>query len=204
VPKEPFTAHELSAILRAAAKLNLNNGVHDSDDRVTNDDLITFILFLRYSGLRIMDAAMTTIDRINAGRVHIYTQKTGQPVYVPLPPFLVERLKAVRLRHGKYLFTGTRSVRGETAAELWRTKTGRTTAVAGIVGGNPHRFRHTFAVELLLQGVPMENVSILLGHSSIRITEMHYSAWVKSRQDAVEEQVSRTWRTHETVASEST
>ena len=31
----------------------------------------------------------------------------------------------------------------------------------------------TFAVELRLAGVPLDRVSILLGHSSIRITERH-------------------------------
>lgn len=35
--------------------------------------------------------------------------------------------------------------------------------------------RDTFAVELLLKGTPIEEVAILLGHSSIRVTEKHYS-----------------------------
>jgi integrase len=34
--------------------------------------------------------------------------------------------------------------------------------------------RHTFAVELLKHGVPIETVSMLLGHASIRVTEKHY------------------------------
>jgi len=34
-----------------------------------------------------------------------------------------------------------------------------------------HRFRHTFAVEMLLAGVPIERVSLLLGHKTIRTTE---------------------------------
>jgi integrase/recombinase XerD len=40
-----------------------------------------------------------------------------------------------------------------------------------IEGGQARRFRDTFAVELLLQGVPMERVSVLLGHRSIRVTD---------------------------------
>jgi integrase/recombinase XerD len=32
----------------------------------------------------------------------------------------------------------------------------------------------TFAVELLLAGVPLERVSVLLGQPSIKVTEKHY------------------------------
>ena len=49
-----------------------------------------------------------------------------------------------------------------------------------------HRFRHTFAVEMLLAGVPIERVSILLGHKTVRTTEKYYSAWVKERQTRLE------------------
>jgi len=47
--------------------------------------------------------------------------------------------------------------------------------LAGVHRGHAHRFRDTFAVELLLAGVPLERVSILLDHSSVRITEKHYA-----------------------------
>jgi hypothetical protein len=45
-------------------------------------------------------------------------------------------------------------------------------------------------VDLLQAGVPLETVSVLLGHSSIRVTEKHYSPWVKSRQLKLEESIS--------------
>jgi len=54
----------------------------------------------------------------------------------------------------------------------------------------------TFAVELLLVGVPLEQVSILLGHASIKVTEKHYSPWVKARQDQLEAVVRSTFDYH--------
>ena len=45
----------------------------------------------------------------------------------------------------------------------------------GLSGGGPHMFRHFFATQLLLRGVPIIKVSILLGHSSITITQRHYA-----------------------------
>jgi len=56
-----------------------------------------------------------------------------------------------------------------------------------------HRFRHTFAVEMLLAGVPIEGVSILLGHRTVRTTERHYSAWVKERQTRLETEIKDAW-----------
>jgi integrase len=56
-----------------------------------------------------------------------------------------------------------------------------------------HRFRDTFAVGLLQAGVPMERVSVLLGHSSIKVTEKRYSPWVQARQDPLEADVRCAW-----------
>ena len=54
-------------------------------------------------------------------------------------------------------------------------------------------FRDTFAVEMLLAGVPIDQVSILLGHASVKITEKHYSPWVKARQLQLQHSVRNAW-----------
>lgn len=58
---------------------------------------------------------------------------------------------------------------------------------------HPQMFRDTFAVEMLLAGVPLEQVSMLLGHKSIKVTEKHYAPWVRARQEQLELSVQRAW-----------
>lgn len=50
-------------------------------------------------------------------------------------------------------------------------------------------FRDTFAVENLLAGVPIDQVSTLLGHSSVKVTERHYAPFVKARQLQLQQSV---------------
>ena len=52
-----------------------------------------------------------------------------------------------------------------------------------------HMLRDTFAVEMLLAGMPLEKVSKLLGHKSIGVTERYYAKWVKSRLEQLQADV---------------
>ncbi len=183
--KLPFEPAEMERIVKACREVRIQN--------VSNDEVLAFVLLLRYSGLRIGDASLLTIDRFKGDDLFLYTQKSGTHVYVPLPPFVMNTIRRIELRHGKYLFTGPESLRMETTSDLWRRKLGRVFKAAKIAGAHPHRFRHTFAVELLKKGVPMEEVSVLLGHSSVRITEKHYASWVQARQNILRAHVAKTW-----------
>ena len=67
-----------------------------------------------------------------------------------------------------FFWTGDGSLDGVVGS--WRKRVGKLFRLAGVSGAHPHRFRDTFATELLLTGTPMEGVSILLGHQSVKIT----------------------------------
>ena len=62
--------------------------------------------------------------------------------------------------------------------------------------------RRLFAVELLLTRVPIERVSVLLGHQSVRITERHYAPWVRSRQEHLEADLANAWKYDPLIALE--
>lgn len=49
-----------------------------------------------------------------------------------------------------------------------------------------HQLRDTFAVEHLLAGTTMQDLSRMLGHASIQVTEKYYAPWVPERQAALE------------------
>jgi len=53
--------------------------------------------------------------------------------------------------------------------------------------------RDTFAIELLLKDVPIDQVALLLGHKSIKTTEKHYAPFVKARQEQLIASVQKAW-----------
>jgi integrase/recombinase XerD len=90
-------------------------------------------------------------------------------------------------------FFWTGGSRLQTATGDWQAKLKKLFERANLADGHAHRFRDTFAVELLLANLPIERVSILLGHTSIRITEKHYAPWVRPRQEQAEADVRGAW-----------
>jgi integrase len=189
-PTMPYTRDEMSALLAACGQYTDWHG-HAGQENACR--LRAFILFARYSALRVGDAASCAVDRLSGNRLFLYTQKTGTPVYVPLPPFVVDALEACpRISERHWFWTGVGSK--DTLAGNWRRTFRRLCEIAGVRDGHPHRFRDTLAVELLLEGVPIERVSVLLGHSSVKVTERHYAPWVQARQAQLEADVARVWR----------
>jgi integrase/recombinase XerD len=159
--------------------------------------LKTLVLLMRYSGMRISDTVTMTIDTLDGKRLFLYTQKTGVPVYTVLPDSVVKALEATpRVTTKHYFWTGEGNV--ESIVRSWQARLKKLFDLAGVPKGQgnaiSHRFRDTFVVELLLAGVPIERVSILLGHQSVRITERHYNPWVRSRQEQLEADVASAWK----------
>jgi integrase/recombinase XerD len=191
-PTMPFTPDQMADIFTArekyARKYRGLKSFRVENARRTR----AFVLLLRHSGLRIGDAVTLERNRVTGEKLFLYTAKTGTPVNCPLPDFVLTALEAIPKVSEKYFFWTGESKIG-CATGNWQRRLKGVFQEAGIPDGHAHRFRDTFAVELLKAGVPMERVSVLLGHSSIKVTEKYYSPWVAERQEQLEADVRRTW-----------
>jgi integrase/recombinase XerD len=122
-----------------------------------------------------------TRDKISGRKLFLYTQKSGVPVYAVLPDFVVSAIKATPLVTPTHFFwNGTDNL--DCVISSWQRRLRRLFRIAGVSDGHAHRFRDTFATELLLTGIAIERVAILLGHQSVQVTEKYYAAWTDARQ----------------------
>jgi len=192
LPTMPFDSNQMVNILAACEKYGMKCRGGKYKPRENARRIRAFVLLLRHSGLRIGDAVTLERSRITGDKLFLYTAKTGTPVYVPLPDFVLTTLAAVPKISERYFFWLGESKR-DSATGDWQRALKGVFKEAKVPDGHAHRFRDTFAVGLLQAGVPMDRVSVLLGHSSIKVTEKHYSPWVRARQELLEADVRRTW-----------
>ena len=196
-PTMPFTREEVIRILAACERYPDGQGRTGQENAKR---LRALVLLLRYSGLRIQDAATLSRDHIADGKLFLYTAKTGTPVYCPLPDFVVNALEGLPRRNQYFFWSGASKPKSITG--IFQRSIQKLVRLADVPKGHPHRFRDTFAVEMLLAGIPMERVSALLGHQSIRVTERHYAPWVRARQEQLEADVRRSWAADPIVFAE--
>ena len=194
-PTLPLAAAEYASLLRAVAKI-----FEDPDRRAKVRALIQL---MRWSGLAIRDALtleQEALKRDGAKRLYrVVTnrQKTGTHVSVPIPPDVADELLAVAAKNSNplFIFWDGESDIVKTWTKYFMAPVFKAANIGR--GGNmvSHRLRDTFAVDLLEKGVPLEEVSKLLGHESIKTTERHYAKWVKGRQDRLDALVTGAWKT---------
>ena len=141
------------------------------------DRLRALVLLMRWSGLSIQDAVTLERERLSDdGKIFLYRAKTGVPVNVPVPPDVADILRPPERKQTILFWSGNGDP--QTACKGWRRSLKRLFEIAKIhrPDGSPkrchaHMFRDTFAVELLNRGVLIDRVSLLLGHSSVKVTE---------------------------------
>jgi integrase/recombinase XerD len=157
------------------------------------------VQLMRHSGLAIRDAATLERNAIQFDqkkkvyRIVTRRQKTGTHVSVVLPTEIAKELLEVTNGNAKYVFWNSGVGLKRTVATHWGDDVRKLMRAAGLPKGHSHQLRDTFAVHLLSNGVPLEEVSKLLGHESIKTTEKYYAKWVPSRQDRLDNLVMATF-----------
>jgi integrase/recombinase XerD len=197
----PFTRQQFDALVEATyyydGRANERNGKTTNSRRVR-----AYLKLLRWSGLRAGDAACLPKSNLRPDdSLFLYQAKvkgkTSAAVYVLLPPDVADELRKVprsSVTHPNYFFWSGRSKR-KSEVSNWEKIFAKIMCKARELfprlftesSGEPkrahlHMLRDTFAVEYLLAGMPLDEVSRLLGHSSVTITQKHYAPWVLERQ----------------------
>jgi len=199
VPTGYYTRDEFARIIDATYAYGNWKGGRDFHHRRAR--LRALLLLMRWGGLAITDAVTLERDKLTTdGKLFLYRAKTGTPVYVPLPAEVAQLLREIPNSSPRYFFWSGMGER-ENAKKSWDKSLRRLFESANLreADGTPkhctaHMCRDTFAVELLLSGVPLDQVSLLLAHDSIKVTERHYAPFVKARQEQLEASVRLAWR----------
>src|ERR1022692_1641783 len=94
-PTLPLSKENVVAILAAC---------NQYPDRANAVRLRALVLLLRFSGLRIRDSVTLPRDRVQKGKLFLYTAKTGTAVWCPLPEAVTDALDAIPLAAGAQYF----------------------------------------------------------------------------------------------------
>jgi integrase len=187
IPKKPYEKEELEKIDWSIPLFPIK-GIYGEENRARID---AFVKVLRWTGLRIRDVVELKRCAIAGEYIILRTSKNGKPVKLVMHEAMKSGLKEVK-NPGEYFFWSglgnPKSCVGD-----WQRTFRRLSKLSG-VHIHAHRWRHTFATELLSKGVPVSEVAAILGNSS-RIVEKHYSQWIEARQVSLDSAVRSTWTT---------
>ena len=132
--------------------------------------------FMLALGLRIGDVVALTVDSIDAPQMLVRViGKRNKERVVPLPQTLLVALRKFWLthRHPRLLFPNGRGT-APLCVESLRQAFNQARDTLGMAKAiKPHSLRHGFATHLLENGVDIRIVQILLGHASLRSTEIY-------------------------------
>ena len=188
LPTLPFDSGEVARILEACDRLEDDNPLTRGLNRIRAR---ARILLMLHTGFRISDTVNLERKRVDleTGKLHIRIMKTRRPMYASLPPEVTDALRALPDDSPYFFWSGNSKLR--TAIGNARKSVSRVCKLAGIHNGHPHRFRDTFAIELLNRGATLHTVQLLLGHRSIRTTEKHYAPFVLEFQQAIDAAIAK-------------
>jgi integrase len=185
IEKKPYDIEELKKIAEAVMVFPIK-GIYGEENRTR---IMAFISVLRWTGLRIRDVVQLRRSQVFNEYIVLRTHKNGSFVRLPLHPDVLAALEKISQDQPYIFWSGEGNPKS--CVGDWQRTLRRLGAIAG-VHIHAHRWRHTFAADLLSKGVPVSEVAAILGNSP-RIVEKHYAQWVSQRQQALDAAVKGTW-----------
>lgn len=190
----PYTLQEESRILAACEQIG-GGKYHRSGASYEQLRARAMIMALRHTALRVSDVATLRKDAISfdqeesTWRVLVRTQKSGEPVYLPIPDDLKTVLDALPLPRNAaqdcpYYFWNGETLRRAVVGIAERTL-GSVFKKSGVKDAHAHRYRHTLATRLLGDGASFQTVADILGNTEA-IVRKHYGKWSKGRQENID------------------
>ena len=146
------------------------------DTPCPNPELKRAFLFACYTGLRKSDVYALTWDNIYNSSIRIRMQKTGDPITIPLSE---SAKKYLGQRNGDHPFTTNSDRQMNRDLLKWAEDAGVKKHVTF------HLSRHTFATMALTYGADIYTVSKLLGHNSLKTTQIYAQIVDKKKEEAV-------------------
>jgi site-specific recombinase XerD len=151
-----------------------------------------FVYLMRYTGMDVSTTMTLPKGHVRGNSILTYRLKNDAEVWTIVPDWVIAKLMAAPHDGDRYFFWSGEG-KAHTRASKWFSRLRKLLDSAGLQHRTPHNFRHYFAVEHLLKGTPIEDVSRLLGHANISVTVKSYAAWIKDRQVRLEGHQQRVW-----------
>jgi len=146
-------------------------------DEAHKKDNLTGLLaeFLCFTGLRIAEATDLMVQDIdfNANQLKVVRGKGGKDRFVPVTSNILQKLKLhLNNRSRGYLF-GKKDGKQYSKRAFQKRIKGVLLSCNFTKKLSTHSLRHTFACVCLARGLDLKKISLLMGHSSIKTTEIY-------------------------------
>ena len=178
--KQPYANFKLNSVKtdrEFLSQIELNKIIEfDLSHNSSLDKVKDLFIFSVYTGLRFQDAQSLTIDNLgkykNKAFIKFIQQKTSRTIEIPLLPAAIKIID-------KYSKTAEREVFKKLLPEISNQKVNAYLKVIANLSGlnrtiSHHIARHTFATTICLNNnMKLEDVSMLLGHSSLKTTQIY-------------------------------
>lgn len=180
--RREYSPTELSRIIQAAERVEAEAWPHTMLQKYVK----RIILLLLYTGMRPGEVINLRWENIKIDKIFLKRTETKQKreKVIPLTSGIKAVLDSLRGAEGEYVIPRRRDQR-ITSSQSTKTALKKMREKSGIHDFDFHSLRHTAASRLIAMGVDIVTVKELLGHSSIKTTEIYAHGSFERKKEAV-------------------